>query len=299
MFTDWHELATKRILVIGEALIDIVQGVEIVGGSPANVALGLGRLGANTELLTALGNDERGNRIANHLTASHVTVLRESFTLHHTSTARASLRADGSAVYDFDIDWRLPATGLPSFDLLHVGSIACFLEPGASVLAGVIRDASERGARVTFDPNIRPALVDPAQARARVEEIARFASAVKLSDEDAELIYPGASLESVLENLLALGPGLVAITRGGSGAMIATPTQRVTVAAPPTTVVDTVGAGDTFMAAMIACLSNLGDSPLHRDDLTGIGEFCVKAAALTVARAGADLPRLEELAGPS
>ncbi|RZI85266.1 MAG: carbohydrate kinase, partial [Microbacterium sp.] len=120
-----------RVLVIGEALIDIVDGTEIVGGSPANVALGLGRLGIDVELLTAIGSDDRGRRIADHLGESGVRVLPESLCLEQTSTARASIRPDGSAAYDFDIEWTLPLSGADAHDIVHVGSIACFLEPGA------------------------------------------------------------------------------------------------------------------------------------------------------------------------
>lgn len=281
---------TPRVLVVGEALIDIVGGTEIVGGSPANVALGLGRLGLDVGLLTALGDDERGRRIESHLRASGVRVHPESFTLARTSTARATVGGDGSAEYEFDVDWRLPHAGVPGQELLHVGSLGCFLEPGASRVMDLVRDTTGAPTRLTFDPNIRPALVDPSMVRRRVEDIASVASAVKLSDEDAQLIYPGLRVDDVADRLLTLGPAIVAVTRGGEGALIATPRARARFRAPETRVVDTVGAGDTFMAAMIATLANAGTWDLAPAEMNALGEFCVTAAAITVGRAGADLP---------
>ncbi|WP_125131264.1 carbohydrate kinase [Microbacterium sp. 10M-3C3] len=282
-----------RMLVIGEALIDIVKGVEIVGGSPANVALGLGRFGRAPQLLTALAPDERGWRIAAHLEESGVEVRPESFVLDRTSTARAELQPDGSAHYDFDIAWRLAEIDIDGVDAVHVGSIACFLEPGAAVVLRMLRRAAARGVRVTFDPNIRPALVGGVDVRARVEEIAALSTAVKLSDEDAAHIYPDLSLDDALAALLATGPALAVATRGGEGALLRTAHERVDIAARRTDVVDTVGAGDTFMAALILCLGE--PDPLTAERLREIGEFCATSAAITVGRAGADLPTLADV----
>lgn len=289
-------MTEPRILVIGEALIDIVDGTEIVGGSPANVALGLGRLGCDVRLLTALAHDTRGDRIAQHLASSGVGVLPGSFTLERTSTARATLGPDGSAEYDFDVAWTLPATTDDTCDVLHVGSLACFLEPGATALRAIVREAAAAGTRVTFDPNIRADLLAGVDVVARVEEIAASAVTIKLSDADAESIYPGRTLDDVADLLLALGPQLVAVTRGAEGSLIRTARHRVTVEAPRTEVVDTVGAGDTFMAALIASLA-AEDEPgsLSAERLGRLGAFCAAAAALTVSRAGADLPTRAEV----
>jgi len=286
----------QRILVIGEALIDIVDGEEVVGGSPANVALGLGRLGEHPDLLTAVAHDPHGERIRKHLEAAGVHVLPESFSLERTSTATARVTPNGSAEYEFDIEWRLPEFNRQNYDTLHVGSIACFLEPGASRLMELVEKAADSGTHITFDPNIRAALIEPATVRARVEQIAARASIVKLSDEDAHLIYPGASVREVSKQLISLGANLVAVTRGARGATLTTPSHHAEIAAPKTVVVDTVGAGDTFMAATIAFGSRPEITGSTPDDLVRIGTLCVEAAAITVQRTGADLPTREQLA---
>lgn len=287
--------SAPRVLVIGEALIDIVDGVEIVGGSPSNVALGLGRLGIPVDLLTALGHDERGERIHTHLERSAVRVLPESFSLQRTSTARATIRADGSAEYEFDVTWQVPSVAITHYDVVHVGSVGCFLEPGASTVLDLIRAARRSGARITFDPNVRPALSGPSDPALRAERIARTSSAVKLSDEDARALYPGATLESVAARLHEFGAELVAITRGGDGSLLSTRVGTASVAAPPVDLVDTVGAGDTYMAALVASLLVEKDWSLDSDALVRIGAFCARAAAMTVGRAGADLPTSDDL----
>lgn len=286
----------RRVLVVGEALIDSVDGEEIVGGSPANVALGLGRLGVDVELLTAIGADARGRRIVEHLSASGVAVLPESMCIERSSTARATIGADGSAEYTFDLTWMLPHAGAGDHDVVHVGSIACFVEPGADEVVALAREAAARGQRVTFDPNIRPALLGGVDARRRVEELAKIASAVKLSDEDAAHLYPGLATDAVVDRLLSLGPQIVAVTEGGAGALIAGADGRVRVAAPAVDVVDTVGAGDTFMATLVASLTALDDWTLNDAELETLLIRCVDAAAVTVGRKGADLPWRAELA---
>ncbi|GEP48044.1 carbohydrate kinase [Microbacterium saccharophilum] len=285
----------QRVLVIGEALIDVVGGVEIVGGSPSNAALGLGRLGVKVDLLTALARDERGERIRTHLEDSGVRVLPESFSLERTSTARATVMPDGSAEYEFDVTWQVQPVDVSAYGVVHVGSIGSFVEPGACVVRGLVRSARLEGARVTFDPNVRPALLGSQDAVARADLIARFSAAVKLSEEDAQALYPRLPLDKVADRLHELGPDLVAITRGGDGSILSTRTARVVVAAPSVDVVDTVGAGDTYMAALIASLLAEADWDLGAERLNRLGEFCATAAAITVGRSGADLPTRSDL----
>lgn len=287
--------STPRVLVIGEALIDIVDGVEIVGGSPSNVALGLGRLGIPVDLLTALAHDQRGERIHTHLERSGVRVLPESFSLERTSTARAKIRADGSAEYEFDVTWQVPSVDVAHYDVVHVGSVGCFLEPGASTVLDLICAARQAGARITFDPNVRPALSGPSDPASRAERIARTSTAVKLSDEDARALYPGSTLEGVAARLHEFGVELVAITRGGDGSTLSTRTGTASVSAPRVDVVDTVGAGDTYTAALVASLLVERDWSLGSDALVRLGAFCARAAAMTVGRAGADLPISDDL----
>lgn len=287
-------MVSRKVLVVGEALIDVVDGEEVVGGSPANVALGLGRLGVEVSLLTAIGRDDRGRKIAEHLEAAGVVVLPESFCLQRTSTARATLKADGSAKYEFDVAWPPLPEVLVDFDVLHVGSIACFLPPGADAVLELVKGARERGAWVTFDPNIRPSLVDVASAAERSLELMALSNVVKMSDEDAESVFSHSN-ELVAANALALGPQLVAVTRGGAGAGIYTASHASEVTPQATHVVDTVGAGDTFMAALIAWIVEGRDLAFTSAELEQLGRFCAVAAAITVSRTGADLPTRAEV----
>lgn len=294
-------METARILVIGEALMDIVVGPDGVGhehpgGSPMNVALGLGRLGVPVELLTSLGADPRGAVIRRHLEGSGVRVRPESYGDRPTSTALARRAPGGEVSYEFDIVWDIPEITVPlGVDHVHLGSISAFLEPGAARIRSFLRGA--QGAKVSFDPNIRPAIVGERRlVIERFEEIARMSTVVKLSDEDARWLYPGAAMPELLDRLLELGPELVAVTRGGSGAALATTRTRIDVPAATAAVVDTIGAGDTFMASLLASIADLGGLDLDERQLSSIGRGAARAAGITVSRAGAELPYAYELA---
>lgn len=288
-----------EVLVIGESLVDITTGaggvIEMPGGGPANVALGLGRRGVDVALLTNVGRDARGSLITRHLERSGVWVLGESFVDSPTSTAHAEITADGSARYEFDVRWVASAhTPRVVPRTIHAGSVAAFLSPGDDV---VIETIDRLGAEiVTFDPNIRPALIGtPERARTRFEDFARRATLVKLSDEDAEFLYPGASVTEVLGAIGRLGPRLVAVTRGAQGAALAADGRIVQVPGRAVAVVDTIGAGDTFMASLIADYPAIHAGEISEADLRELGQSAVAAAAITVSRAGADLPWAAEL----
>lgn len=289
-------------LVIGEALVDIVQrGDELTerpGGSPANVALGLARLGVPTRLRTALARDAAGDRIARHLHDAGVAIEPSSYVLGRTSTAIARLDADGSASYDFDIEWRLDGQpALADASVVHAGSLGLFLEPGADVVFESLR-VMRGHALISIDPNIRPALLPERLAtRERFEQLVSVADLVKLSDEDASWLYPDASIDHVLDRLLELGVSLAAVTEGERGAVLATSGCRVAVPGVAVDVRDTIGAGDSFTAALLAGvlriavpLGALGSADLHR-----LGSYAAAAAAVTVARVGADLPYARDI----
>lgn len=290
----------EQVLVIGEALIDIVETAdgtrELVGGSPANVAVGLARLGHRTALHTHIGRDARGARIAEHVASSRAGLTPGSWGDAPTSTARARLAADGSASYVFDIDWRIPAPVLGSVALVHSGSIALFLEPGGEVTLEALRHAAHGGALVSVDPNIRPALVgDHSDALRRFGDAARTADLVKLSDEDAAWLYPGRQPEEVLADIAAHGPRLVVMTRGAAGAMALGPDGIVAAAAWPVAVADTIGAGDAYMASLI---SSAVDDPLLFTSEPAVERAMRRAAVaagITVARSGANPPTRAEL----
>ena len=271
-------------LVVGEALVDVVRRpdgseVERPGGSPLNVAVALSRLGGEVALLTALGDDARGALVREHLGASRVDVVAAP--LPRTAVAEATLDDTGAATYRFDITWDLAgAPPVPEPDWLHVGSIATVLAPGARQVVDLV--AQHRGrCPISFDPNCRP-LLTPEPDLPAVEALVAQCDVVKLSDEDAAFLLPGLPLPEVLSRWRSLGPGLVVVTRGAEGAL-ALGEDLVEVPVPAgRPVVDTVGAGDTFMAGLIA---TRGTSC----------ELAAAAARVTVSRVGADPPWRDEL----
>jgi len=296
---------SARALVIGEALIDIVErdGValgEHVGGSPLNVAIGLGRLGRNVDFLTHIGRDDRGKRIVDYVEASGVQLVSGSTDAQRTPTALARLDAGGAANYVFDIEWALAGTAEVAPPLVaHTGSIAAFLDPGCLATAALL-DAYRPSATISYDPNVRPALIsDHEQARTRIERLVERADVVKASDEDLNWIDPNHATERVAETWLGLGPSIVAVTMGGQGAFAMCAAGTVRVPALPVEVVDTVGAGDAFMTGLIDALWSLdllgaakrADlAHISLDDLQTVVRAAARVAALTVTRAGADLP---------
>jgi fructokinase len=294
---------TPEALVVGEALIDeIVESGRVrrsPGGSPANVALGLARLGLETRLHTAIGDDEDGDLIRQHLVAAGVTLTAESSTNGPTSRAVATLAEDGSAGYQFAVSWEprdLPEIGEPT--VIHVGSLGAFLEPGCEVTRAIVRRGRAAGALVTFDPNIRPSLSgNPERALERFMALALASDLTKLSEEDAGFLFPGEPLYRILDRLIDGGVAVAAITRGSEDALLASGPHRVTVPPVATALADTIGAGDSFMAAMIWSLVSAywDGAPLSQRRLAETGEVAARAAAITVSRTGADLPALSEL----
>lgn len=290
--------AAADILVVGESLMDRVdtRGTvrEFVGGSPANVALGLGRLGHSVALLTQLARDARGLAIAAHLLESGVEVLPSSYVLERTSTALARIGPDGQARYDFDFEWKpfRPPTELRP-RVVHTGSLACFIEPGARSTQKLLE--SFEGSLITFDPNVRGTLLGSRSAAIqRFEEIASLADVVKLSDEDAAFLLPGCGAEQAINEILALGPRMVVLTMGERGAVAALPDHRVYTPPVDVAAVDTIGAGDTFMASIVDSLLTR-PAAFSAIGLVHVLQSAVRAAAITVSRPGADLPWRHEL----
>lgn len=294
-----------RGLVIGEALIDIVERRgritgEHIGGSPLNVAVGLAKLGRDVDFLTHIGNDPRGRRITEYVKNAGVQLVSGSAIADHTATARAAVSEDGSASYVFDLNWQLSGTPVvPPPLFVHTGSIAAVQEPGCLAVAALI-DTYRVSATVTFDPNVRPPLiVDRDLARERIERLVERSDIVKVSEEDLYWIDPNRAPERIARTWLALGPAIVTVTMGdrGTAAICAAGVSRVP--ARRVQVVDTIGAGDAFMVGLIDALWGSGLLGAgRRAELRAIGLETLSAAleaaslssALTVARAGADLP---------
>jgi fructokinase len=312
------------IAVIGEALIDLVSDPgdrdtlrARPGGSPYNTALGLARLGVPTALVARISTDSFGNRLRAHLVENGVSLDYAVAAPEATTLAFALLDAEGTADYEFYVsgtaDWQwtpgeLPATLPPDVSAVHSGSLALAIEPGASVLDDYLRRVRDSGAvTVSLDPNMRPQLMpDRDSARKRVERQVGHAHLVKASSEDIGWLYPREPLDAVLDRWLALGPALVVATLGANGALALGPGgRRLHVPAPTVRVVDTVGAGDAFTAALLAGLDEQEVLPKLRqgtpepiDDavLRPVLKRACSAAAITCTRPGADPPNREELA---
>ena len=295
-------------VVVGEALIDVVVRGDgttdgaYPGGSPANVAVGLARLDRDTLLVTRMGRDPYGDRLAAHLTGNGVRLAPGHRDAAPTSTATALLGADHAATYRFRLIWDLPETRLePGVACVHTGSIATFLDPGAARVEELL-DAARPRATVSYDPNCRPDLQgEPEAARPGVEAMAARADLVRASADDLAWLYRGRDPLDVARAWLALGPSMVVLTLGEDGAYAVTAGDEVRVAAPRVTVVDTVGAGDAFTSALLGGMADAGllggrlPTPAA-GVLTALLERACRAAALTCTRPGADPPTAAELA---
>lgn len=301
----------KSALVIGESLIDGVlrpgkQLVEHPGGSPANVALGLARLGRSVDLATWFGSDPHGAELRTHFKVGDVRIVPGSDRAERTSTAVATLDESGGATYEFDLDWQVPEVHLDSdVGLVHTGSIATTLQPGADGVLEIVQAAQEF-ATISYDPNLRPSIMGSADdVRERVETLVAAADIVKVSDEDLRWLFPDRVEEDVASEWASDGPSLVVLTKGGAGAMAWTSSGMVMeMPAPAVTVVDTVGAGDSFMSGLLDALWTaqlLGAD--QRSDLQTIDRatleeamrWAVHNAAITVSRAGANPPRRKDV----
>lgn len=297
------------IVVSGEALVDVVTEAdgtttETPGGSPLNVAVGLGRLDVPATLYCQVGEDDRAGVLVSHVAASGAQLVAAPTSTGRTSTAVATLDATGAAHYDFDLEWSLPRQELPACDGVHVGSLGTVLEPGRDAVLDLVDQARGRGLLVSFDVNVRPAfLPDVAEGWRQAAELAARCPLVKLSDEDALALRPDLTVEDTARALLAAGETvLVLLTRGPDGATAFSAQGEVSVVPRPTTVVDTVGAGDSFMAATLAQLhdrgayaapESLGD--LDGDALRTLLAGAVEVAAITCERRGANPPTRDEL----
>ena len=298
-------------LVMGESLIDIVptsdgpQGYP--GGSPMNAAIGLARLGCPTTLATWIGQDDNGQAIRSHIEESGVVLLPGSDQAVRTPTAEVIFDEFGSARYVFDLTWQLPPipSGLQPL-VIHVGSIGTTLAPGGRDVLAAVR-ANPSRATITYDPNARPQIIGPADGvRAMMEDYVAAADVVKVSHEDLAWLYPQTDPVVSARNWLTCGPSLVVLTRGADSVLaFARNGVEAEGVAPAVDVVDTVGAGDSFMAALIHGLWDMGMlGPQGRPALHAISQEDVetllalggRAASITVSRAGANPPWLNELA---
>lgn len=309
------------IFVAGEALVNLIAEPDgsyrpAVGGSPANVAIGLARLDAPAQMLARIGAGTMGTLIHQHLAANQVGLDYAIDADELPSIAIVSLNADGDAAYDFyadgTADWQwnpdeLPDP-LPAGTLaLCTGSIAAARQPGSPALLQLLRREHARNTvSIVLDPNLRPSLLgDPEEVREHWDGLVELADIVKASEEDLAWLVPQVEPLQIAKGWAECGPALIVVTRGGAGSLAAT-SAGVVVSAPAQAadVADTVGAGDAFTAGLVDSLRRrdlLGAEAHQRlaeisaDELQDVLDRASRAAALTCARHGADPPTSAEL----
>jgi fructokinase len=306
------------ITVIGEALVDLVPDAASgeyrarPGGSPFNVAVGLARLGNRTSLMARFADDDYGRLLRSVAAAEGIDLSGAPRAAERTSVATASVGDGGGASYEFDMDgtadWQWTAAELremsPATEVLHFGSIASWNPPGAARIANRVGELrAGGGVLISYDPNVRPAVMGTRERGARlVEQGVCRAHVVKASRDDVGWLYPEVAVGEVAGRWGGLGAKLVIVTEGPDGANayrrtgepVRWPGRRVAV-------VDTIGAGDAFTSGL---LTGLVRRRLHRDGrlegisdgtLADILDEAVLVAALTCEREGADPPRLEQV----
>ena len=310
----------RWLTVVGEALIDLVPtGTDGLfqaspGGSPANVAVGLARLEVPVHLAARLSDDLFGRRLRTHLAANGVDLTFAVHAREPSSLAIVSVDAHGGPEYDFRVqataDWQwtdseLGAVPDDSVCAVHTGSLAAALAPGAGALERLVERARHT-TTVSYDPNIRPMLMGGADTvRPHIEELVALSDVVKVSAEDLTWLAPGRDPAEVAADWLTRGPAVVVVTLGPSGAL-AIGGEAGTVSRPgrSVAVVDTVGAGDAFVSALLAALydRDLLGAPrrerLRRLSATMLAEIvdqAILASAITCTRRGADPPTRAEL----
>ncbi len=309
-------------LICGEALYDVLVddgapqsgtavGLKAVaGGSPLNVAVGLARLGAAVALASDIARDFLGHRLAAQLAEEGVNdrFLRRSTPV--TALALVGTDTDGKPSYSFSgleqAVYAPPDDAIRSAEAgisgIHLGSIAIVMPNSAAPLLDLARRFADR-ALVSLDPNIRLAIVSGSEIWHRaIADVRPHCHVIKVSDEDIAALYEGADPEQVCRGWLTDRTVLVVLTKGADGAVMFTHgAGRVVIPPVKTFVADTIGAGDSFMAALLFGLvrngwvSSRAIASLDVDQLLAIGSFAARAAAVTCSRRGPNLPNLSEL----
>ena len=300
------------ILCAGEALIDMLPRETIsgesafaphAGGSVFNTAIALGRLGAPVQFFSGLSSDLFGDVLRDHLAASNVDASPAAVAERPTTLAFVKL-TDGHALYAFydenTAGRMVSENDLPQTqaDAIFFGGISLVVEPcGAAYEALMLRESPHRVTMI--DPNIRPSFIkDEEGYRARLARMLGAADIIKTSDEDLEWITGKTDAEALLQST---GARVILLTRGGDGVCVVTGGGSFDVPAEKATVIDTVGAGDTFSAGFLAQLHKSGHltkatlPTAAKEDLHAAAVFGARVAAITVSRAGANPPWASEL----
>jgi fructokinase len=293
----------KEAWIVGEALMDLIpvadgDRIPMVGGGPANTAKALARLGYATYFVGGISSDDYGKAIEKELIGSGVDLSLVYRGDESTALAIATIDENGLAKYDFQLEgtasFAFDDSWLPGGepDIMHVGSVATLIEPGASALFNWV---STKSVPVIFDPNVRPSIQGNRDVyRAAVERWIDVATIVKLSEDDLHFLYEE-SADSVVNQWLSRGVSIVVVTRAEKGLSAYFTGSLVEVPAIRVDVVDTVGAGDTIGAVLVEGVLVHGIANLAGNTLKATLERAAKAAAITCSRAGANPPTREEL----
>ena len=299
---------SDQVWVVGEVLIDLISdGSEhfaVVGGGPANTAKALAKLGVKIYFIDGISKDEYGQMAKAELLSANVLLDYAQYSNKPTCTAKVTLSKSGSASYEFVIestatfdfsDQWLPDLKKLKPSLLHIGTLATVIEPGASVLFEWAQSVGHV-APIVFDPNIRPAVLGNRDEYVKkVEKWVAISSAVKVSDEDLNWLYPGKVINEIVKNWLEVGVKLVVVTLGDKGITAYRKNEQISVDALKVVVADTVGAGDTVGAVLVEAIVNNGLDRLTGEVLKTMLNRASKAAAITVSRTGANPPSKEEI----
>lgn len=300
-----REGAGPNVWVCGEALIDILPGINpVVGGGPANTAKALARLGYRVQFIDGISVDAYGQSIRKELLRDGVGLELSLSSDKPTCTAAVTLSEGGGATYefliegtatfDFDASW-LPDPEQFRPSVLHIGTLATIIEPGASQLFDWALHVGEF-APIVFDPNIRPSILNDRQKYClAIEKWVEISSVIKVSDDDLAWLYPDESISEVANRWIAGGSALVVVTRGVNGLIGFTEHGSEEVGGIAVDVVDTVGAGDTVGAIVVEAILKSSVVAIHEWALKELLLRGAVAASITCSRAGAQPPRAYEL----
>ena len=290
--------------MVGEVLIDMLPTGDVVGGGPANTAKALARLGYDVDFIDGISSDANGVKARKELERDGVGLALCLKSDKSTCTATLTLDLQGGAQYDFFIkdtatfdfnaSW-LPDSSRLKPSVLHIGTLATIIEPGATALFNWAVSVGEF-APIIFDPNIRPSVMsDRATYAAAVEKWVSIASIVKVSDDDIKWLYPNETLDEVALHWIAQGVSCVVITRGAHGLIGFTEHGMEEVDGAKITIVDSVGAGDTVGAIVVEGVIQHSVAGLQGHVLNEVLHKAAVAAGITCSRAGAEPPRKHEL----
>jgi fructokinase len=292
------------IWVCGEVLIDVLPTGPVVGGGPANTAKALSRLGHTVDFVGGISTDSYGQMARKELERDGVGLGLSLESDKPTCTATVHLDNAGSATYTFVIDGTATFDFLPSWlpdperlkpSVLHIGTLATVVDPGASVLLDWAIKCAEF-APIVFDPNVRPSFLGDREKYCQaVEKWVGVSSVVKLSDEDIAWLYPDQSMDEVAHRWLEGETALVVVTQGEKGIIGYTHGAQEEVEGAKVVVVDTVGAGDTVGAIIVEAVIQNSVAGVVGQVLVDTLHKAAIAAGITVSRAGAQPPRLHEL----